>query len=134
MDTQADEYDTPKSLQLEPNRPEHGPDSDPEDIELTKAHNDTWPILFTSSAILLAVLIVSLILIAEVFVVHVYSVTSGSIHSTAPLGITLAIAHASSVVVAVTVPYTVGLCAYVLAGRWLASSRDGGINRPTPYQ
>ncbi|KAJ7458553.1 hypothetical protein FB451DRAFT_581084 [Mycena latifolia] len=94
----------------------------------------TWGIILMGISIVLAVLLVVLGLIVQVFVVHLYHITAGAIYTTAPLGTTLAIAHISSVVIAISVPLAIGLGGYWLAGRWLASSYDDGVNRPTPYQ
>ncbi|KAJ7159729.1 hypothetical protein C8R46DRAFT_1039002 [Mycena filopes] len=92
-------------------------------------------LLVTGLAIVLAVLLVALGVVIQVFVVHFYHITGGAIFTTAPLGRTLTIVHSSSVVVAMSAPIAIGVGAYWLAGRWLAASRnDAGVNRPTPYQ
>lgn len=91
-------------------------------------------LLLTGCAIVLAVLVVALGLVGQIFVVNTYYVAGGAVHTTAPLGATLAVAHVSSLVLAMTVPLAIGLSGYWLAGRWLAASYDGGIDRPTPYQ
>jgi hypothetical protein len=70
----------------------------------------------------------------QVFAVHVYHVADRALYTTAPLGTTLAIAHLTSVVVGMSVPVTIGLAGYFLAGRWLEASRVEGRDRPTPYQ
>ncbi|KAJ7753510.1 hypothetical protein B0H16DRAFT_1834606 [Mycena metata] len=100
----------------------------------SKSNDSTFKIVLTGSSIVLAVFLVSLGLLFQVFFIHDYHVTRGSVYTTAPLGRTLTIAHTSSVVLSVSAPLAIGLGAYWLAGKWLVSSSDGGQNRPTPYQ
>ncbi|KAJ7673835.1 hypothetical protein DFH06DRAFT_1318959 [Mycena polygramma] len=119
---------------LTPNRPSFPPNSG-KGYPLQPVDADhTFIILLTGFAILLATIVVALGLLVQVFVVHVYHVTAGAVHTTAPLGQTLTIAHASSIVISVSAPISVGLGAYWLAGRWLLSSHNEGRDRPTPYQ
>ncbi|KAJ7124092.1 hypothetical protein C8R43DRAFT_1135673 [Mycena crocata] len=113
---------------LIPNRPAASGNETPSETD------SIWTILLTAAAILLAVFVVGLGLVIQVFILHAYHITAGAVYTTAPLGRTLTIAHVSSVVVALSVPLTIGLGAYWLAGRWLRASRDEGIDRPTPYQ
>ncbi|KAF7345476.1 hypothetical protein MVEN_01565900 [Mycena venus] len=94
----------------------------------------TWTIALTGVVIVLAVAIVALGVLLEVFRLHVYHIADRALYTTAPLGRTLAIAHLSSLVVGLSVPIAIGLGAYSLAGRWLAASRVEGPDRPTPYQ
>ncbi|KAF8162171.1 hypothetical protein K438DRAFT_1985294 [Mycena galopus ATCC 62051] len=91
-------------------------------------------ILLTAAAIVVAVVLVGLGLVLQVFVFHVYHIAGSAVYTTAPTGRTLAIAHVSSVLVGLTAPLAIGISAYWLAGKWLAASRHDGINRPTPYQ
>ncbi|KAJ7024674.1 hypothetical protein C8F04DRAFT_1131042 [Mycena alexandri] len=101
----------------------------------SKSNGDTTlKIVLTGSSIVLAVFLVSLGLLFQVFLLHVYHITGGSVYTTAPLGRTLTIAHTSSVVLSVSAPLAIGLGAYWLAGNWLVSSSDEGRDRPTPYQ
>ncbi|KAJ7698324.1 hypothetical protein B0H17DRAFT_1050775 [Mycena rosella] len=96
--------------------------------------SNSTTILLTGSAVVLAVLAIALGLIVQIFVKNVYHLTGRAVYTTAPLGSTLAIAHISSALTTMSVPVTIGLGAYWLAGRWLASSYDEGVDRPTPYQ
>lgn len=120
---------------LQPNRPDNVGESDSaDDFVDVNARNDTWSIVLIGAVTFCAVFLVVLGLLIQIFVVHAFHVTSDSVVTTAPLGPTLAIAHACSVVVSMTAPLVIGLCAYKFAGSWLASSNEGGENRPTPYQ
>ncbi|KAJ6601693.1 hypothetical protein DFH09DRAFT_1270687 [Mycena vulgaris] len=96
--------------------------------------NPTWTIVLTGATIILAVLLVTMGFLVQVFVVHSYHVAGRAVFTTASLGQTLAIAHLFSSAVGLSVPLTIGLGAYLLAGRWLAASCDEGMDRPTPYQ
>ncbi|KAJ7155253.1 hypothetical protein C8R46DRAFT_1227201 [Mycena filopes] len=102
--------------------------------QTTSSHMSTLKIVATGSSIILAVLLVSVGLLFQVFLVHVYHIAGGSVYTTAPLGRTLTIAHTASVVVSVSAPLSIGLGAYWLAGKWLVSSSEDGADRPTPYQ
>ena len=73
-------------------------------------------------------------LLVQILAAHKFYFTSHALVTSAPLGPTLAIAHACSVVVSVTVPIVLGLAAYHLSRDWLAASLIGGDNRPTPFQ
>jgi hypothetical protein len=94
----------------------------------------TGTIILTGVLIVFVVALVVLGLLLQVFAVHVYHVADRAVYTTAPLGTTLAIAHLTSVVVGMSVPLTIGLAGYLLAGRWLEASRVEGRDRPTPYQ
>ncbi|KAJ7620195.1 hypothetical protein FB45DRAFT_1062555 [Roridomyces roridus] len=82
-----------------------------------------WFIVLTGAAVVLAVLLITLGVLVEVFAVHEYHFEGRALLTSAPLGRTLTIAHLAGSAVAVTVPLVVGLAAYVLAGRWVAASR-----------
>jgi hypothetical protein len=73
-------------------------------------------------------------LLIQILVVHDFYKASGAIVTSAPLGQTLAIAHACSILLTTTVPLVLGPRAYGLASSWLMSSRAGDANRPTPLQ
>ncbi|KAF7345480.1 hypothetical protein MVEN_01566400 [Mycena venus] len=125
---------------LSPNRPKQPHEKSSWDTQ-TVAHSPEeqsttliWTIILTGVVIVLAVGIVALGVLVQIFRLHVYHITDGAVYTTAPLGRTLAIVHLSSLVVALSVPIAVGLGAYSLAGRWLAASRVEGPDRPTPYQ
>ncbi|KAJ7216908.1 hypothetical protein C8J57DRAFT_1395984 [Mycena rebaudengoi] len=122
---------TQTSSTLAPNRPSHG---HPAAFDEPRDPDPTWTILLTGAVIVLAVVVVGLGLIIQLFVMHLYHTAGGAVYSTAPLGRTLTIAHVTSVVVSMSAPFTIGLGAYWLAGKWLAASRDEGLDRPTPYQ
>ncbi|KAJ6592371.1 hypothetical protein B0H19DRAFT_1245251 [Mycena capillaripes] len=127
------------TLPLSPNRPSRNAGSSKADVlhavDATDSDSgSTFAILLTASAIVLATVLVAIGLLIQVFAVHVYHVTGGAVYTTAPLGSTLTIAHTSSVVVSMSAPLAIGLGAYWLAGKWLISSRDEGMDRPTPYQ
>jgi hypothetical protein len=122
---------TTETTTLAPNRARHAHRTEPDKPSGT---NPTLTILLTAAAIVLAVCLVGLGLIIQVFILHVYHITGGAVYTTAPLGRTLTIAHVSTVVVGLTAPLTIGFGAYWLAGKWLAASRDDGLDRPTPYQ
>ncbi|KAJ7823459.1 hypothetical protein B0H13DRAFT_2125237 [Mycena leptocephala] len=122
---------TTETTTLAPNRARHGHRTEPDEPSGT---NPTLTILLTAAAIVLAVCLVGLGLIIQVFILHVYHITGGAVYTTAPLGRTLTVAHVSTVVVGLTAPLTIGFGAYWLAGKWLAASRDDGLDRPTPYQ
>ncbi|KAJ7627137.1 hypothetical protein FB45DRAFT_1004706 [Roridomyces roridus] len=132
--TQQRQLDTRSTLL--PNRtrdrimPHHG------DFALDGHHGarTIWIIALTGLGVVLAVLLITLGVLVEVFAVHNYHIEGGALLTTAPLGRTLTIAHLSGSAVAVTVPLVVGLGAYVLAGRWVAASRIESANRPTPFQ
>ncbi|KAJ6532090.1 hypothetical protein B0H19DRAFT_467227 [Mycena capillaripes] len=118
-------------------RPSHSPHPSKTDAfqpEDTNGSDSTLVVLLTGFSILLAVLLVSAGLIIQMFVVHDFHLKGGAVYTTAPLGTTLTIVHISSVVVSMSTPLAVGLGAYWLGGEWLASSRNEGRNRPTPYQ
>ncbi|KAJ7260591.1 hypothetical protein C8J57DRAFT_1636603 [Mycena rebaudengoi] len=117
---------TQTSSTLAPNRRRQG---HPAAFDEPRDPDPTWMILLTG-----AVIVVGLGLLIQLFVMHLYHTAGGAVYSTAPLGRTLTIAHVTFVVVAMSAPVTVGLGAYWLAGKWLASSRDEGLDRPTPYQ
>jgi hypothetical protein len=91
-------------------------------------------VLLTGLAIFWAVAVLAAGLLIPIFVLHDFYFTQGALVTSAPLGPTLAIAHASSSVVSLTVPIVMGLAAYCLSGDWLAASRAGGDDRPTPFQ
>lgn len=91
-------------------------------------------VLLTGFAIFVAVLAPLAGLLLQIFAVHDYQRTSDSLLTSAPLGPTLAIAHACSTVAAASVPLVLGLEAYRLARAWLAASMVDGGNRPTPFQ
>jgi hypothetical protein len=67
-------------------------------------------------------------------VIHDFRFSSGYLITSAPLGPTITIAHACSLVVSITVPLVLGLAAYRLSRDWLSASRNGGNNRPTSFQ
>ncbi|KAJ7211957.1 hypothetical protein C8J57DRAFT_1604412 [Mycena rebaudengoi] len=115
---------------LSPNRPGRTRVGAPELHE----SNPTWTIVLTGATIVLAVLLVTMGFLVQVFVVHFYHVAGHAVFTTASLGQTLAIAHLFSSAVGLSIPLTIGLGAYLLAGRWLAASCDEGMDRPTPYQ
>jgi hypothetical protein len=73
-------------------------------------------------------------LLVQIFAVHKYHFTPNTLVTSAPLGPTIAIAHACSVFVSITVPLVLGLAAYSLSRDWLEASRVRGDNRPTPFQ
>lgn len=99
-----------------------------------KLIGETTKIVLTGSSIALAVFLVSLGMLFQVFLFNVYNISGGSVLTTAPLGRTLTIAHTSSVVLSLSAPLAVGLGAYWLAGKWLIASSTQGQDRPTPYQ
>ncbi|KAJ7886816.1 hypothetical protein B0H14DRAFT_2696861 [Mycena olivaceomarginata] len=98
--------------------------------ETGRERNHTGTIILTGVLIVFAVALVVLGLLLQVFAVHVYHVADRAVYTTAPLGTTLAIAHLTSVVVGMSVPVTIGLAGYLLAGRWLEASRVEGRDRP----
>ncbi|KAJ7895454.1 hypothetical protein B0H14DRAFT_2680516 [Mycena olivaceomarginata] len=88
--------------------------------ETGRERNHTGTIILTGVLIVFAVALVVLGLLLQVFAVHVYHVADRAVYTTAPLGM--------------SVPVTIGLAGYLLAGRWLEASRVEGRDRPTPYQ
>jgi hypothetical protein len=91
-------------------------------------------ILLLGLSICLSIIILSVGLFLDIFVTHEYIHQGLEIITTAPLGSTLAIAHALAVLLLWTVPLVIGLHSYRLAWSWLEASVDNGHNRPTPFQ
>ncbi|KAJ7617154.1 hypothetical protein FB45DRAFT_1104324 [Roridomyces roridus] len=93
-------------------------------------------IFLTGAAIACAILLITAGVLVEVFVIGTYHLEDShrAILTTAPLNRILTIAHWSSNIFSMTVPVTIGLSAYLFAGRWLRASRGGDVNMPTPYQ
>ncbi|KAK7046432.1 hypothetical protein R3P38DRAFT_2507671 [Favolaschia claudopus] len=98
------------------------------------ASEPIWPILLTGVLIILAVALVDVGVVIQVFARYDYHITGGAIITAAPLGTTLAIVHLSSLVIGLSIPIAIGTAAYGLAGRWIDASRVDGTDRPTPYQ
>lgn len=110
-------------------------DSDPNQSKtVNQTSHRGWRILLTGLAIFTAILLLLGGLLIQMFVVHKFHFTSGALVTSAPLGPTITIAHACSIVVSLTVPIVLSLTAYILSKDWLAASRTGGDNRPTPFQ
>jgi hypothetical protein len=113
-------------------------ESDPEvltDHPLTTHINSKVPrILLTGLATSVSILLVASGLLIRILVAHDFYIKSDSLVTTASLGPTITIAHVCSVLVSATVPLLLGLAAYNLSRDWLAASRTGGDNRPTPFQ
>jgi hypothetical protein len=110
--------------------------SDTENFDPTRptSMHKSLCILLMGLAIFWAVALLSAGLLVPILILHDFYFTPGAIVTSAPLGPTLAIAHASSSVVSLTVPIVMGLAAYHLSGDWLAASCAGGDDRPTPFQ
>jgi hypothetical protein len=100
----------------------------------SRTSNREWRILLTGLAIVMGVLLLLGGLLVQMLVVYKFHFTSGALIMSAPLGPTITIAHVCSIVVSATVPIVLGLGAYILSKDWLAASRTGGDNRPTPFQ
>ncbi|KAF7370084.1 hypothetical protein MSAN_00638400 [Mycena sanguinolenta] len=136
----ADEYDPYQeahslphsSATLSPNRATY--EKSGREMARTERTTPTWTIVLTGVVIILAVCLIAMGLIIQIFGVHTFHLADRAVYTTAPLGRTLAIAHLTSLVVSVSVPITIGLSAYSFAGRWIAASRVESIDRPTPYQ
>jgi len=113
-------------------------DSVPKDFKAVNAEppasHNVLRIIVTGLTISAGVLLLAAGLIVQIFGVHKFYFTSTALVTSAPLGPTIAIAHACSVFVSITVPLVLGLAAYSLSRDWLAASRIGGDNRPTPFQ
>jgi hypothetical protein len=127
-------YASNRTLALAPNRPPPRSSTHAVVHDVENESGTTWKILLTGFTIVLAIVVVVLGLIIQIFVMHVYHITPTAVYTTSPLGRTLAIAHVYSVVLGMSVPIAIGLGAYWLAGRWIAASYDHGKDRPTPYQ
>lgn len=91
-------------------------------------------VLLTGIAIAFVILTPLAGLFVQIFGVHSYELISGSLLTSASLGPTLAIAHVCSTAASAAIPFVLGLEAYRLARKWLASSQHDGENRPTPLQ
>ena len=127
----------PQCDELHPG-PDHGTSIGSDDIFAVKTPSHTsqngFRIVLTGVAIAIGALLLLAGLLVQILVVHKFYFTPGALVTSAPLGPTLAIAHACSVVVSATVPIVLGLAAYYLSRDWLIASRVGGDNRPTPFQ
>jgi hypothetical protein len=130
--------------QVSHNSPDHGtqvPSSVGSDSKASTAlkpatrsrPNGLW-ILLSGLAISVTVLLLLAGLLVQILVVHKFYFTSNALVTSAPLGPTIAIAHACSIIVSATVPIVVGLAAFQLSRDWLSASRIGEDNRPTPFQ
>jgi hypothetical protein len=93
-----------------------------------------WRILLTGLGTSLAVIIWVVLLLVEVLLANEFSFTSSALITSAPLGPVITIANICAIIVSVTVPIVLGLAAYHFSTDWLAASRTGGDNRPTPFQ
>jgi hypothetical protein len=91
-------------------------------------------ILLSGLAISITLLLLLAGLLIQILVVHKFYFMSDALVTSAPLGPTIAIAHACSLVVSSTVPIVMGLAAFQLSRDWLSASRISGDNRPTPFQ
>ncbi|KAJ7184580.1 hypothetical protein C8R46DRAFT_1299748 [Mycena filopes] len=91
-------------------------------------------IILLALCICLSILILSAGLYIEIFVTHEYIHRGLNIITAAPLGSVLALVHALSVLLIVTLPFVIGIHGYRLAWAWLVASADKGQNRPTPFQ
>ena len=111
-------------------------DSDPKRSLAGTSHgsNKTFRILLTGISIVAVVLLVAAGLLLQVLVLHESRISSGYLITSAPLGPTITIAHACSMVVSLTVPLVLGLAAYRLSRDWVAASHNGTDNRPTSFQ
>ncbi|KIM74262.1 hypothetical protein PILCRDRAFT_828428 [Piloderma croceum F 1598] len=108
-------------------------DSDPQ-RSLADGSSKTFRILLTGISIVAVVLLVAAGLLLQILGLHESYVSSGYLITSAPLGPTITIAHACSMVVSLTVPLVLGLAAYRLSRDWMAASHNGTDNRPTPFQ
>ncbi|KAJ7041962.1 hypothetical protein C8F04DRAFT_1176619 [Mycena alexandri] len=108
----------------------------------TPSHSSAQPsitfrgkrILLLGFSICLAIILLAVGLYIEIFVTHEYIHRGLDIITAAPLGSILAIVHALSVLLILTLPLITGLHGYRLAWAWLVASVDSGHNRPTPFQ
>jgi hypothetical protein len=104
------------------------------DNPASPASHNVLRIMVTGLTISIGVLLLVCGLLVQIFAVHKFHFTSNTLVTSAPLGPTVAIAHACSVFVSITVPLVLGLAAYSLSRDWLEASRIRGDNRPTPFQ
>jgi hypothetical protein len=106
----------------------------PNNWPTTRSDSKVLHILLVGLAIPVSIFLLASGLLIRILVVHDFSFKSGWLETTASLGPTITIAHLCSVLVTATVPLVLGLAAYNLSRDWLAASRIGGENRPTPFQ
>jgi hypothetical protein len=100
----------------------------------TQRNGKVLRILLLGLAIPLSIFLLASGILIRILAVNDFSIKSDSLETTASIGPTIAIAHLCSVLITATVPLVLGLAAYNLSRDWLAASRIGGENRPTPFQ
>jgi hypothetical protein len=96
--------------------------------------NPTLLVLLTGSTISIVVLILAVGFLLQILVIHNFRIESTSLVTSAPLSPTIAVAHACTTIIGMTVPFVMGIEAHRLSRAWLAASRVEGENRPTPFQ
>lgn len=87
-----------------------------------------------STLIIVALIGLNAFFLSYICIMHQCKMLHLSIVSTAPLGHVLGISQVTSHVAPLSVPIVMGLFSYLLAAKWLSSSLEDGLNRPSPMQ